>query len=288
MSKLSRAPRATALSAVLLCLGVFLGLLSGAASAQAGDPDAPSPNPYQIHGVTLASADPFEVLPSTPQPLEPFGAALSAPLMGGLHTKWSMVKKKLPAQHRALMRCRAGAASCPVAAKRFQAILDRALAQQGWARIAEINRTINLNIKPVDDMTQYGVSDLWATPLMTFSSGAGDCEDYAIAKYVALQEIGIAEDDLRLVVIHDRDSNVDHAVTAVRYDGSWLILDNRTLEIRHDAELAEFEPMFAIDREGVKRMTAAAPKPASVMVSASPVAADVPFASAWQTTPLLL
>jgi hypothetical protein len=140
----------------------------------------------------------------------------------------------------------------------------------------------------VDDMTQYGVSDFWATPLMTFSSNAGDCEDYAIAKYVALQEIGIAEDDLRLVVIHDRDSNVDHAVTAVRYDGSWLILDNRTLEMRRDAELAEFEPLFAIDREGVKRMTGAAPKPANLMVSATPATIDVPFSSAWQTTPLLL
>jgi predicted transglutaminase-like cysteine proteinase len=288
MFKLSRAPRATALSAIVLCLGVSLGLLSGAASAQAGESDAPAANPYQIRGVALASADPFEVLPSAPQPSEPFGAALSAPVMGGLHTKWSMVKKKLPAQHRILMRCRASAAACPVAAKRFLAILDRALAQQGWARIAEINRAINLNIRPVDDMTQYGVSDFWATPLMTFSSNAGDCEDYAIAKYVALQEIGMAEDDLRLVVIHDRDSNVDHAVAAVRYDGSWLILDNRTLDMRHDAELAEFEPLFAIDREGVKRMTAAAPKPANLMVSASPAAIDVPFSSAWQTTPLLL
>jgi predicted transglutaminase-like cysteine proteinase len=288
MLKLSRAPRATALSAILLCLGVCLGLLSGAASAQAGEPDAPSANPYQIRGVALAAADPFEVLPSAPQPSEPFGAALSAPLMDGLHNKWSMVKKKLPAQHRALMRCRASAAACPAAAKRFLAILDRALAKEGWARIAEINRAISLNIRPVDDMTQYGVSDFWATPLITFSSNAGDCEDYAIAKYVALQEIGMAEDDLRLVVIHDRDSNVDHAVAAVRYDGSWLILDNRTLEMRQDLELAEFEPLFAIDREGVKRMTAAAPKPADLMVSASPAAIDVPFSSAWQTTPLLL
>jgi hypothetical protein len=123
---------------------------------------------------------------------------------------------------------------------------------------------------------------------MTFSSNAGDCEDYAIAKYVALQEIGIAEDDLRLVVIHDRDSNFDHAVAAVRYDGSWLILDNRTLDMRHDAELTEFEPLFAIDREGVKRMTSVPPKPANLMVSATPAAIDLPFSSAWQTTPLLL
>jgi predicted transglutaminase-like cysteine proteinase len=283
MLKVSRTRRGSALFAILC-----VGLLSGAASAQAGEGDAPPHDAYPLRGVTLASADPFEVLPSTSQPSEPFGAAVSAPVSGGLHNKWSMVNKKLPGQRRTLMRCRTGAAACPPAAKRFLAILDRALAHEGWARIAEINRAINLNIRPVDDMTQYGVSDFWATPLTTFSSGAGDCEDYAIAKYVALQEIGIAEDDLRLVVIHDRDSNFDHAVAAVRYDGSWLILDNRTLEMRQDVNIAEFEPLFIIDREGVKRMTAAAPKPASLMVSASPAEIDPPFSSGLETRQLLL
>jgi predicted transglutaminase-like cysteine proteinase len=158
----------------------------------------------------------------------------------------------------------------------------------GWARIAEINRTINLNIRPVDDMTQYGVVDLWATPLMAFASNAGDCEDYAIAKYVALHEIGIADDDLRLVVVHDRAANEDHAVAAVRYDGSWQILDNRTLDIRRDVDIAEFDPLFVIDGKGVKRMTASAPKPQDPWANVSSAAAHLQFSSGWQITPLLL
>src|SRR5580692_1012453 len=215
MSKFHRSPRSAALSAILC----GLGLLAGAGGLQAGELGASIDDPYRVPGFVLASVVPFEVVPSGDQSSEPFGAATSEPVKGGLQNKWNLVKKELPRQHKTLMRCRAGATGCPLAAKRFLAILDRALAQQGWARIAEINRAINLNIRPVDDMTQFGVVDLWATPLMTFSSNAGDCEDYAIAKYVALQEIGMAEDDLRLVVIRDRDSNVDHAVTAVRYDG---------------------------------------------------------------------
>jgi predicted transglutaminase-like cysteine proteinase len=288
VSKFSRARWTSALSAIVFCLGFCLGLLSGTGRSQAGEPDAASYDPYQLRGFALASADPFEALPSGPQSSEPFGAVLSAPVTGGLQNKWSMVKKKLPGQHRTLVQCRASATGCPPAAKRFLAVLDRALAREGWARIAEINRAINLNIKPMDDMTQYGVVDLWATPLMTFSSSAGDCEDYAIAKYLALQEIGIAEDDLRLIVVHDRDTKLDHAVAAVRYDGSWLILDNRTLEMRPDVDIAGFEPLFVIDRDGVKRMTGTAPKPANLMVSASPAAADLPSSSGWQTTPLLL
>jgi predicted transglutaminase-like cysteine proteinase len=284
MSKFHRSPRSAALSAILC----GLGLLAGAGGLQAGELGASIDDPYRVPGFVLASVVPFEVVPSGDQSSEPFGAATSEPVKGGLQNKWNLVKKELPRQHKTLMRCRAGATGCPLAAKRFLAILDRALAQQGWARIAEINRAINLNIRPVDDMTQFGVVDLWATPLMTFSSNAGDCEDYAIAKYVALREIGLEDDDLRLVVVHDRDTHEDHAVAAVRYQGRWLILDNRTLEIRHDADIAGFQPLFVIDREGVKRLTASAPKPANLMVSASPAAVDLQFPSGWQTTPLLL
>ena len=289
MSKLHRAARTAALFAIVL----GLGLLSGADRSRAGalDTGAVAFDAYDMPGIAFASAMPFEVAPLevTPpahQSSEPFGAESSAPLIGGLHNKWSAVKKMLPRQSRTLMQCRASAAACTPAAKRFLAILDRALAREGWARIAEINRAINLNIRPVDDMTQYGVVDLWATPLMTFASNAGDCEDYAIAKYVALREIGIADDDLRLVVVHDRSANEDHAVAAVRYDGRWLILDNRNLEMRQDIDIAEFEPLFVIDREGVKRMTAPAPTPPNLMVSASPAAGNLLFLSGWQTMPL--
>jgi len=294
MLKLDRATR-TMLSAIVF----GLGLLSGACGSQAGEFDASAYAAYNAYsmsdmpGFAFASARPFELAPFEVAPpvrpsAEPFGAISSAPLTGSLHNKWSSVKKKLPHQSRTLMRCRANEAACPAAARRFLAILDRAAAQQGWARIAEINRAINLNIKPVDDRTQYGVVDLWATPLMTFTSNAGDCEDYAIAKYFALHEIGIADDDLRLVVVRDRVANEDHAVASVRYEGRWLILDNRNLDMRQDVDIAEFEPLFVIDGEGVKRMTAAASKPARLMVSARPVAANPLLSSGWPAAALLL
>lgn len=112
-----------------------------------------------------------------------------------------------------------------------------------------------------DDLTQDGVRDLWASPLMTFASGAGDCEDYAIVKYVALREIGVGDEDLRLDIVHDHAANEDHAVTAVRYDRRWLILDNKTLDIRQDDSIAQFNPLFVIDSDGVKRVEARTPKP---------------------------
>jgi hypothetical protein len=67
---------------------------------------------------------------------------------------------------------------------------------------------------------------------MAFKSGAGDCEDYAIAKYAVLIQLGVPSDDLRLLVVYDRDSLENHAVTALRFEQRWLILDNRTIDIK--------------------------------------------------------
>lgn len=86
------------------------------------------------------------------------------------------------------------------------------------------------------------------------------------------------------IVAHDSPAVRRETVAAVRYDGRWLILGNRNLETRQDIDIAEFEPLFVIDREGVKRMTA--PAPPDLMVSASPTAGDLLFLSGWQTMPL--
>ena len=78
-----------------------------------------------------------------------------------------------------------------IAAKRMIGIIDAAQKRDGRARIGEINRAINLAIAATSDKIQYGVEDRWASPLTTFTSGRGDCEDYALAKYAALRAAGI-------------------------------------------------------------------------------------------------
>jgi predicted transglutaminase-like cysteine proteinase len=281
-------------AAALLLIGLSIGVLTCAGHARADTFVAP---PFSLYptlptapsAFQLASLTPFEIPQDAPAHTrsQPFGADLSGLVKGGLQSKWNAVKRKLPREHARLVRCEAHLAACTPAAKRFLAILDKARAQEGWARIAEINRAINLNIRPVDDVTQYGVADLWATPLMALKSNAGDCEDYAIAKYVALHEIGFADDDLRLLIVRLHATNEDHAVAAVRYDGQWLILDNRTLVIRQDVNAAEFDPLFMIDGEGVKRMTALSAKRQDPWAKTSPATVNVRLTSGWPSSPFL-
>jgi predicted transglutaminase-like cysteine proteinase len=176
------------------------------------------------------------------------------PVKGGdVLTKWNRVKADMRAESEVFARCRANMDSCPVAAKNFLAIVDQGRALTGRARIGVINRAINMAIEPMSDMAQWGVPDKWSAPLETFTTHKGDCEDYAIAKYVALIEAGIAADDVKLMIVHNTAAHEDHAVTAARLDGAWIILDNRWLKLVEDKAMPEAVPLFALDSEGARR-----------------------------------
>jgi predicted transglutaminase-like cysteine proteinase len=101
-------------------------------------------------------------------------------------------------------------------------------------------------------MKQWGVPDRWSPPLETLTTGRGDCEDYAIIKYVALLNAGIRRQDVKLVVVHDLRRNEDHAITMTRVDGEWIALDNRWLALVRDAELRRVTPLFVLDDAGVR------------------------------------
>jgi predicted transglutaminase-like cysteine proteinase len=185
---------------------------------------------------------------------EPFGLFASALSYGGLREKWLGVERKLDDERVQLALCDGDRERCvSPAALQLLAIVDGARAREGRARLGEINRAINLAIRPMSDLAQYGAVDVWSSPLITFASGAGDCEDYAIAKFAALRLAGISPEDLRIVVMHDTISGEDHAVTAARLDGHWLMLDNRRMAMIEDAYVRNYRPTFVIDQYGVMK-----------------------------------
>jgi predicted transglutaminase-like cysteine proteinase len=185
---------------------------------------------------------------------EPFGLSTSPLSEGGLRDKWLGVQRELDDELLMLALCEENRDNCAApAALRLLTIVDAAKARDGRARFGEINRAINLAIRPMSDLAQYGAIDVWRSPLATFATGAGDCEDYAIAKLVALRQAGVASEDLKLVILHDALHNEDHAVVAARLDGRWLTLDNRRMAMVEDAQVRNYRPTFLIDRDGVKR-----------------------------------
>jgi len=183
---------------------------------------------------------------------EPFGLSASPLSAGALREKWLTLEHRLDDERVQLALCDGDRERCASeAALQFLAIVDAARERDGRARLGEINRAINLAIHPMTDLAQYGEIDVWSSPLVTFYRGAGDCEDYAIAKFVALQQAGISPDDLRIVVMRHTISGEGHAVAAVRLDGRWLMLDNQRMAMVEDSYVRNYRPLFVIGPFGV-------------------------------------
>jgi len=185
--------------------------------------------------------------------VEPFGLPTAILSEGGLHDKWRGVQRRLEDEMVQLALCEGDREGCvSQAALQFLTIVEAAKAREGRARLGEINRAINLAVRPVSDLAQYGRLDVWTSPLVTLTRG-GDCEDYAIAKFVALRRAGLAPDDLRIVIMRDTVRGEDHAVAAARLDGRWLTLDNRRMAMVEDSDLRNYRPNFVIDQHNVMR-----------------------------------
>ena len=188
------------------------------------------------------------------QAAEPFGDVAPELIDGPIAEKWRGVQRAVAAEAALLDLCRATPVLCPApAALEFLAIVNQAVRQNGLAGAGEINRAVNLDIRPAADFDRFQVEDVWSSPIATLSAGAGDCEDYAIAKYAALRAAGIGPDDLRLVILRDPARGEDHAVATVRIEGRWRVLDNRRLVMRDDRAFSRWRPLFVLSEAGVRR-----------------------------------
>ncbi|MGA9050151.1 MAG: transglutaminase-like cysteine peptidase [Pseudolabrys sp.] len=174
-----------------------------------------------------------------------------------ISAKWNELQSRILADEAAVAACRASQAACTLATRQFLSIVDLGAQCEGRVRLGWINRAVNMTVRPVSDWVQYGYGDFWASPLQTLGSGAGDCQDYAIVKYVALRGLGIPADDLRLIVVQDEKRETGHAVVAVRYEQRWLILDNRTMAILDAEDVHDYRPLFALDQNGTRAIATA-------------------------------
>jgi predicted transglutaminase-like cysteine proteinase len=132
--------------------------------------------------------------------------------------------------------------------------------KQDQEKIRSINEFINNKIRVFDDdINIWGKSDYWATPLESLGRAAGDCEDYSIAKYLLLRELGIPNDKLRLTYVRAQiggpSSKVFQAHMVLSYyaasDAEPLILDNLITDIRPASRRADLKPIFGFNSEGL-------------------------------------
>jgi predicted transglutaminase-like cysteine proteinase len=116
--------------------------------------------------------------------------------------------------------------------------------------LERVNRFFNL-IPEITDLQHWGIEDYWATPAEMLSSRGADCEDFTIAKYFTLKELGVPIKRLRLVYVKAVKQDVQHMVLAYFPDpGSEpLILDNLVKEIRPAAQRSDLVPVYSFNDE---------------------------------------
>jgi len=122
-----------------------------------------------------------------------------------------------------------------------------------WEKLEKINTFFNKNIVFVNDIDLYGIKDYWATPVEFISRGAGDCEDFAIAKYFSLKIMGVAEEKIRIAYVKALQHNMFHMVM-VYYstpEAEPLILDNLVDAIKPASERKDLLPIFTFNGAGL-------------------------------------
>ena len=115
-------------------------------------------------------------------------------------------------------------------------------------QVEAVNTTMN-RARYITDMVNWGVEDYWATPSEFFWKD-GDCEDYAIAKYLTLRSLGFAEDSLRLLVVQDLNLKTPHAVLIVYLDGKALLLDNQIGTVIEADRVRHYRPIYSLNESG--------------------------------------
>jgi predicted transglutaminase-like cysteine proteinase len=143
-------------------------------------------------------------------------------------------------------------------------VLLAALDQGDIARVQSINDFFNRRIVFRDDLEVWGQVDYWASPFEMMGKGAGDCEDFALAKYFSLRAVGVAANKLRLVYVRAQLGGPGGPVQAhmvLAYyalpDAEPLILDNLISELRPASRRPDLTPVFSFNAEGLWQGTGA-------------------------------
>ena len=110
------------------------------------------------------------------------------------------------------------------------------------------------------DLVVWGLEDYWAVP-REFVQKSGDCEDYAIAKYYALRNLGVSHSLLRVAAVKDSIRGLGHAILVVFVDGEAYILDNLTNLVLPHSRLKHYKPQYSVNEEFLWRHIQPSNKP---------------------------
>lgn len=120
-------------------------------------------------------------------------------------------------------------------------------------KLKTVNNFFNSNVQFINDQALWGKEDYWATPIEMLSVGAGDCEDYSIAKYFTLKQLGVEEEKLRLTYVKAVEIGQAHMVLTYFENKRAvpLVLDNLITDIKPADQRRDLVPVYSFNGAGL-------------------------------------
>ncbi|MBF7144102.1 hypothetical protein HBH25_18110 [Pseudomonas sp. hsmgli-8] len=116
-----------------------------------------------------------------------------------------------------------------------------------------VNLFFNHQMQYREDIDLWQEVDYWATPVQSLWKGAGDCEDYAIAKYFSLRHLGVSGEKLRITYVKALRQNRAHMVLTYYSspEAMPLVLDSLMDGILPASQRTDLLPVYAFNAEGL-------------------------------------
>ena len=140
--------------------------------------------------------------------------------------------------------------------QRWQQLYKSNAGSSELEKLTSVNRFFNA-VPSVTDQAHWSKQDYWATPLELLASNGGDCEDFAIAKYFTLRELGVPDERLKITYVKARlghnQQSIAHMVLTyyATPEAEPLVLDNLNGAIKPAHERPDLTPLYSFNARGL-------------------------------------
>ena len=165
------------------------------------------------------------------------------------HGPWSALMEQHAQDQQVLDACIADKRQCPRYLRGVHRIVNGGRDLSERQQLSLVNQFINRRHAIRQNEYRPRGDDGWKS-MSTFLKEGGDCEDFAIAKYFLLRELGFESDDLRVVVVWDRKARAYHALLAVNTEPRAVLLELDN-SMRTGGAQRDYRFLYSINEIGV-------------------------------------
>jgi predicted transglutaminase-like cysteine proteinase len=136
--------------------------------------------------------------------------------------------------------------------RKWRELIDNNRESSVDEKLVQVNHFFN-QLEFISDDEHWGARDYWATPVEFMATNGGDCEDFSIAKYFTLREMGVPIERMRITYV--KALTLDQAHMVLTYyatpDAEPIILDNLEAEIKPASQREDLLPVYSFNGDNL-------------------------------------